>query len=85
MAVLDTASRYKILGQIIRDFGWAGFTKVDIQAVINAVDDWADANSVSYNNALPLNFKTNATAAQKALILAYVCMRRAGVLKVEGE
>jgi len=59
------------------------FSKAQLIAAINAVDDWAEANATSYNNALPVAVRTNATTAQKALLLAYVCMRRAGVLRAQ--
>lgn len=55
------------------------FTRADLQAAITAVDAWATANAAAYNTALPTNFRTAATAAQKNLLLAYVCLRRAGL------
>ena len=85
MAVLDAANRAKILAHLNRVQGWPGLTKPDVLAAVNAVDDWAEANAAAYNAALPLPFRTTATASQKALLLAYVCMRRSGILKVEGE
>lgn len=51
-----------------------------IKAAVDAADDWADLNASSYNTALPVAFRTTATSAQKALLLAYVCMKRAGVI-----
>lgn len=56
------------------------FTKVDLAAAVTAADTWADANATSYNTALPLPFRTTASAAQKSILLAYVCMKRTGVL-----
>lgn len=55
------------------------FSKADIRAAIVAADAWATANAASYNTALPTVFRTGATAAQKALLLAYVCIARAGL------
>lgn len=55
------------------------FSKVDIRAAIVAADTWATANAASYNTALPVAFRTGASAAQKALLLAYVCLRRTGL------
>lgn len=54
------------------------FSKVDIRAAIDACDAWCTANAASYNAALPQPFRTGASATQKALLLAYVCVRRAG-------
>jgi hypothetical protein len=56
------------------------FTKDDLAAAASAVDAWADTNAASYNTALPQPFKGGASAAQKNLLLAYVCMKRAGVI-----
>ena len=54
----------------------AGCTKADLQAAVNAADDWADANAAGFNAALPTAFSTNATAGQKALLLAVVALAR---------
>ena len=54
----------------------AGITKSDLQAAVDAADDWANTNAASYNTALPTAFKNNATAAQKALLLAVVVLAR---------
>ena len=54
------------------------FSKADIRAALVAADAWATANAASFNTALPLPFRTAASASQKALLLAFVCMRRAG-------
>jgi len=80
---LDATNRFRTFAQIVRDVAWPGLTKPDIQAAVSAVDDWAEANSASYNTALPQPFRNTASVAQKALLLAYVCMRRAGILKAQ--
>lgn len=51
-----------------------------IKAAVDAVDDWVDANQTSFNTALPEPFKSTANLAQKSLLLAYVVMRRAGIV-----
>jgi hypothetical protein len=56
------------------------FTKVDLAAAVTAADDWATANAASYNAALSQPFRGTATPQQKALLLAYVAMKRTGVL-----
>lgn len=55
------------------------FSKADIRAAIVAADAWATSNAASYNTALPTAFRTGASASQKALLLAYVCLARAGL------
>jgi hypothetical protein len=82
---LDATNRAKIVAQIIRDVGWPGLSKPDLKAAVDAIDDWADTNAVSFNTAIPQPARGVASNAQKALLLAYVCMRRAGILKTEGE
>lgn len=85
MAVLNDTDRFKVLGQIVRDYPWPGLNKPDVQAAINAIDDWIETNQSAINNAFPQPFKGTATLQQKALVLAYVTMRRGNLLKVQGE
>ena len=53
--------------------------KTDIRAAVNAADDWVDTNAASFNTALPAAFKNAASASQKAILLAFCCLRRAGI------
>ena len=84
MALTATA-RFRVRAQFLRAFTgqFGGMTKADVQAAVDAVDGWADANAVAFNQALPLPFRTTAGAELKAALLAYICMRRAGVLWAE--
>lgn len=83
MAVLPQDDRLKIWRGIMR-YGskpdtrqiWAGMTKTDLQAAVNAADDWADSNAASFNSALPVTFRTNASTEQKALLPALVVLAR---------
>lgn len=59
------------------------YTKTDLKAAIDACDTWVDANATSFNQALPQPFRGQATAQQKTLLLCWVAMRRAGLLRVE--
>lgn len=56
------------------------FKKSDLTAAVAAVDQWCTDNATSYNTALPATFRTTATTAQKNIMLAYVCLKRAGVV-----
>ncbi|MBK9711544.1 MAG: hypothetical protein IPO81_09510 [Kouleothrix sp.] len=60
-----------------------GVTKDDLQAAVNAADDWADAAATSFNSALPTAFRTSATASQKAVLLAIVVLARFDVPTVK--
>lgn len=53
---------------------------VAIKAAIDAADDWVDANAGSFNTALPAAFRTTATLAQKALLIAFVAMKRGNLI-----
>jgi hypothetical protein len=55
------------------------FTKPDLDAAVSAVDTWCTNNQASFLNAIPAPF-TSATAQQKALLLAYVALKRTGVI-----
>lgn len=58
-------------------------TKPELRAAINAADDWADANAGAYNSAIPQPARSALTSDQKALVLAYVALRRAGQLPID--
>lgn len=64
--------------------GSTPYVKSVIRTAVDNADDWADANATSYNNALVAAFRTNATSAQKALLLALICEWRAGRVQPEG-
>lgn len=51
--------------------------RADVLAAITAADTWATNNAAAFNNALPAAAKSGLTTAQKNLLLAYVCLRRA--------
>lgn len=56
------------------------FNKTDLSATVANIDAWLTANQASAVAQLPEPFKSTSTAAQKLLLLAYVCLKRAGVI-----
>ena len=82
---MDETNRAAVQRHLLRMMSFGSLTKANVRAALDACDDWADANAAEYNTALPQPFRGAASAADKALLLAYVCMRRAGVLDVRGE
>lgn len=87
MAVLSTTVRQQLWRGLMRFWSQrleavSGLTKTDLQAAVNAADDWADANAASFNSALPTTFRNNATSAQKALLLAVVVLARYGAASI---
>lgn len=79
MAILPDADRARIVRGLNRylEFGSVlNVLKVDLRSVVDAADDWVDANTASYNNALPQTFRNNASQAQKSLLLVAVVLMR---------
>lgn len=75
----QTSQVIRDLVAIVNDSTFNNISHSDMAAAVAAVDTWATSNAAAYNTALPDPFKSTATQAQKALILAYVCLRRAGL------
>ena len=61
----------------------AGVDKTSLMAAVNAADDWIDSNSTAFSSSLSEPYKTESTADEKDILLAYVAMRRAGKLPTE--
>lgn len=76
MAVLSELRRAdlrKRLHQLLSQLGLpVSALKAEINATIDAADDWREANAVSFNQALPLAARNALNAKQKALILMLV-------------
>lgn len=83
MAVLSDSDRAQLTADFMRDplrCNGLPITKADLRAVINAADDWADANATAFNSALPQPGRSAMTLKQKSLALADVILKRAGLL-----
>lgn len=77
MAALLDADRIAIWVESMKDGGWTSpITKTDLRAAINAIDDWVDANAVSFNTSIPQPAREQLTAKQKARLLMWVIKRR---------
>lgn len=86
MAVLDETNRARVLAQIMRQsqMGTLGaVTKPDLRAAVDATDSWIDSNASAFNTALPQPARAQLTTQQKTLLLCWVAMRRAGLLRAE--
>jgi hypothetical protein len=91
MAVLDATNRARVCAQLQRATGGLGagigplsaLTKADLRAAVDAADQWTDDNASSFNLALPQPARGQLTATQKTILLCYVAMRRAGLLRAE--
>jgi hypothetical protein len=87
MAVLTTPERDAVARAFFRAVSRGTeptpYVRSVARAAVDEADNWAESAGVaipatSYNAALNVTFRTNATAAQKALLLALVCWARAG-------
>lgn len=77
MAVLSAADRQVVKAQWMREpIGACAVSKADLQAAINAIDDWVDANAASFNVAIPQPARSALTIKQKAWLLTFVVRQR---------
>ena len=84
MAVLNAQARARTVAQWMREnTSEVTFSKADLAAALAATDDWIEANATSFNQALPVAFRTNATLTQKNSLFAYVLWRRTGRLRAD--
>lgn len=83
MAVLANADRAAVWAQVMRDLSdvreACNASKAELRAVVDAIDDWVDANAASFNSAIPQPQRANLTAQQKARLLMAVVARRFAV------
>lgn len=81
---MDAQDRARTVAQWQREnTTTTAFLRSDLVAALAAIDDWVDANQASFNAALPLPFRTAATATQKSDLFTFVLMRRQGRLRAD--
>lgn len=51
-------------------------TKQDLRAALDAIDDWIDAQTASFNAAIPLPARTELSAAQKSRLFSMLLAKR---------
>jgi hypothetical protein len=77
MAALSENDRIAVWSSYMRSGdGATGCLKAQLRAVIDAVDDWVEANAASFNSAIPQPMRGTLTTKQKAAILVFVVIRR---------
>lgn len=83
MALLDATSRQRVWAQAMRDIprdvGLPEITKQELKAAMDAMDDWIEAQQLTFNLALPQPFRAAATGRQKSVLFMMVLARRAGL------
>jgi len=81
MAVLPNPDRVAVWAQWMQQNKEAvigAMTKADLQAAVNALDDFLNTNATAINNAIPATARAALSTAQKAALLNYVIFRRWG-------
>lgn len=76
MAALSENDRVAVWSEFMRTSSATGCLKAQLRSVINAIDDWCEANATSFNNAIPQPMRGTLTQKEKALLLVVVVIRR---------
>lgn len=80
MAVLAEGARATLWADLMRRMSAIGepvsITKAELRNVVNAADDWVNANAASYNAALPQPGRSALSVAAKRAILVFVINKR---------
>jgi len=85
VAVLDDTSRAEIATLFIQRY-FVGLAKtsdldtIEVRTLINDLDAWLDANQTAANAAITAAVRTKASTTTKFAALAYVALKRAGIL-----
>ena len=86
MAVLPALDRARVAAHVMRGMlGSYTLLKAQLQSAVDATDQWIEDNQTSFNNSLPAVSRNALSTPQKTLLFCYVAMRRAGLLRVEGD
>jgi hypothetical protein len=80
MATLSDADRREIWARFMSELSNerepVAVTKADLRAAFDALDQWADDNAASANQALPVAARNGLTTSQKARLLMEVVRQR---------
>lgn len=85
MAVLSDGDRADCTSKFIRAY-FVGLAKLadldsdEVRTLVNDLDVWLDNNQAAANSAITLAVRNKASNATKFAALAYIAMKRAGVL-----
>lgn len=83
MAVLTDPQRLEVRNALMRIkdkniWNVVEGTKADLAAVVAAFDQYLEDNATSINQSIPVGPRAKFTALQKAVIMAYVAIKRYG-------
>jgi hypothetical protein len=85
MAVLDTTQRAAVTRVFVDAYFarlslTADLDNLEVRTLVNDVDAWLDANANSANSAITAAVRNKASSNTKFAALAYVAMKRAGLV-----
>ena len=81
MAVLTNEKRKALWEEFMRQLSTrreplGALTKAELRDAVNAMDDWINSNSASFNTAIPQPARGELTAKQKAELFMFVIRGR---------
>ena len=81
---LDSTQRADTMRQMIQKMfvesnATADLDTLEVRALVDAMDDYLEANQSAINQSIPLAVRQKASLTQKALAMAFVAMKRGGV------
>jgi hypothetical protein len=82
---LDSTQRADTMRQMVQKLfveshATADLDTLEVRVLVDAMDDYLEANQSAINQAIPLAVRQKASLTQKALAMAYVAMKRGGVI-----
>lgn len=85
MAILNPADRADVTAKFVQAFfvqlrKTADLSTDELQTLVNDIDTWMDANTGAANSAISLPVRTKASASTKFAALAYVALKRGGLI-----
>jgi hypothetical protein len=85
MAALTTQQRDDTMRSLVRKMfvesnATAQLTTTEVRLLVNNLDDYLEANASEINSSIDVSIRSKATLSQKALAMAFVAMRRGGIV-----
>jgi hypothetical protein len=82
---LDSTQRADTMRQMVRKMfvesnATADLDTLEVRVLVDAMDEYLEANQTAINQSIPVAVRNKASLTQKALAMAYVAMKRGGVL-----
>lgn len=76
----DDAMRRLVQQMFVQNNQTAQLTTAEVRLLVDNLDDYIEANATPINQSIDVSIRSKATLAQKAIALAFVAMKRGGVI-----